>query len=75
MYHYIIAIISNLWWKYYEKKENEDPLASNEYCHHVGYGYQLLSEEEDVEEPIYSHHHNQRCESLDPVPRQVTFLH
>ena len=47
--------MSNLWWKYYEKEKNDDPLASNEYCHHVGNEYQLLSEEEDVEEPNDSH--------------------
>ena len=65
-----MVALSNLRWKHNKKEEDDDPLACNENGHHIGNEYQLLSEEEHIEQPGYSHHHNQGCASLDPVPEK-----
>ena len=71
---HIVITLSNLLGKHNQKEENGNPLASNEYCHHIGDKYQLLREEKDIDHPGYSHHYNQRCATLDPVPAGRTFL-
>lgn len=61
------STLSHLLWENYKQWENNDPLASNEDGHYVGYKEQLFYEEQEIEHPADSHQNCERDNGLDPV--------
>ena len=58
----------------YKKDEDEQALSGYERGHDVRHKDELLNEEQDVENPRYSHYYHKRQCGPDPVPVYVVHI-